>query len=100
LPDQPIQWGQTELLSIEENKETNGNAFVVYPNPAKGILFVQTRRATSLPDQNEYRITNMMGQTLLQGRITVETQQIDISDLPAGMYFISLANITQKFIVK
>ena len=50
--------------------------------------------------KNEYRITNLMGQTLLQGRIETENQQIDISALPAGMYFITFAGETQKFVVR
>ena len=74
--------------------------FAVYPNPTTGVLFVETRRATSLPDQTEYRITNPMGQTLLQGHITNETQQINIEKLPAGMYFITIAGETQKFVVQ
>ena len=72
----------------------------VYPNPANGILFVETRRATSLPAETEYRITNPMGQTLLYGYITNETQQINIEKLPAGMYFITIAGETRKFVVK
>jgi hypothetical protein len=39
-----------------------------------------------------------MGQTLLQGRISAETQQIDITNLPAGMYFISVGETTLKFV--
>ena len=39
-----------------------------------------------------------MGQTLLQGHITDETQQIDIANLPAGMYFISVGEQTKKFV--
>ena len=68
----------------------------VYPNPAKGILFVETRRATSQPDPT-YRITNLLGQNLLQGHITDQTQQIDIADLPIGMYFINVGEQTVKF---
>jgi hypothetical protein len=41
-----------------------------------------------------------MGQTLLQGAITAETQQIDISSLRAGMYFISVGEQSKKFVVK
>jgi hypothetical protein len=41
-----------------------------------------------------------MGQTLLQGHITAETQQVDIADLPSGMYFISVGEQTVKFVVK
>jgi hypothetical protein len=70
----------------------------VYPNPANDVLFVETRRATSLPDQT-YRITNLMGQTLMSGQITTETQQIDVTDLPDGLYFITFAGETRKFVV-
>ena len=97
LPDQPIQWGQTGFLSVEENKETNGNAFVIYPNQTNGILFVETQGRATLPDQT-YCITNIMGQTLRQGTITEETQQINIESLPAGMYFINVSDISQKFV--
>ena len=80
----------------EDGPSTGSGTFTVYPNPTDGILFVQTLRATSLPDQT-YRITNLMGQTLLKGRISAETQQIDISILPEGMYFISVGETTRKF---
>ena len=81
----------------EDGPSTGSGTFTVYPNPTNGILFVQTLHATSLPDQT-YRITNLMGQTLLQGHISAETQQIDISNLPAGMYFISVDETTWKFV--
>jgi hypothetical protein len=57
-------------------------------------------RATSLPAEQKYRITNLMGQTVLSGNITAENQQINIKRLPAGMYFITIGNATQKFVVK
>ena len=84
----------------ENGPSTDSGTLTVYPNPANGILFVETRRATSLLDQNEYRITNLMGQTLLQGTITTETQQINIEKLPAGMYFITFAGQTRKLIIE
>ena len=83
----------------EDGPSTGSGTFAVYPNPTDGILFVQTLRATSLPNQT-YRITNLMGQTLLQGRISAETQQIDISTLPSGMYFISMGETTLKFVIR
>ena len=83
----------------ENGPSTGSGALVVYPNPANDVLFVETRRATSLPDPT-YRVTNMMGQTLLQGTITEEIQQINVASLHAGMYFVSVGGQTIKFVVK
>lgn len=79
--------------------EENEVGFSIYPNPSNGILFVQTLRATSLPAQT-YRITNLMGQTLMMGQITAETQQIDVANLPNGMYFIDIDGFVRKFVVE
>ena len=84
----------------ENGPSTGSGTFMVYPNPANGILFVETRHGTSLPAENQYRITNLMGQTLLQGTIIDGIQQINIESLPAGMYFITCAGETLKFVVK
>ena len=83
----------------EDGPSTGSGAFVVYPNPANNILFVETRLIASLPDQT-YRITNLIGQTLLTGNISAETQQIDISTLPSGMYFINVGETTLKFVIR
>ena len=97
----------SDIHSIDEDGPSTpstgsgtAGALVVYPNPTNGVLFVETRHGTSLPDQTAYIITNLMGQTLLQGRISAETQQIDVSTLPAGLYFISVGETTLKFVVK
>ena len=89
-----------ELHGIEDGPSTpSTGTLVVYPNPTDGVLFVETRRATSLHD-NTYRITNLMGQTLLAGQITAETQQIDVTALPQGMYFVMVGDTTRKIVVK
>ncbi|MBO6024991.1 MAG: leucine-rich repeat domain-containing protein [Bacteroidales bacterium] len=85
----------------ENGPATGSGTFTVYPNPTNGVLFVETRHGTSLPDQTAYRITNLTGQTLLQGNITAKTQQINIESLPDGMYFIIFAGEkTVKFVVQ
>ena len=89
------------LHGLEENGPSTGpGAFMVYPNPANGVLFVETHGRASLPVETEYRITNLMGQTVLSGLINAEKQQIDISRLPAGMYFINVGDGTWKFVVR
>ena len=85
----------SELQGLDEPMDDT--AFAVYPNPANNILFVETQCIASQPTTT-YRITNLMGQTVLSGNITAENQQIDISSLPAGMYFISVSEQTRKFV--
>ena len=93
----------SEVHGIEEDGPSTGSGtagtFTVYPNPTNGVLFVETRRATSLPDQT-YRIANLMGQTVLSGNIIADNQQINVSSLPQGMYFITFAGETRKFVVR
>jgi hypothetical protein len=81
------------------DEPTDDAVFAVYPNPTNGVLFVETVCTPSLPAET-YRISDPMGQTLLQGNITAETQQINIENLPAGMYFITVAGETRKFVVE
>ena len=90
----------SEVHGVDEDGPSTGSgAFTVYPNPTDGVLFVETRHGTSLPDQT-YRITNLMGQTLMTGQITADNQQINVSSLPQGMYFITFAGETRKFVVR
>jgi hypothetical protein len=83
----------------EDDPSTGSGTLAVYPNPASNVLFVETVCTPSLPDQT-YRITNLMGQTLLQGHVNAETQQIDIANLTKGMYFITVGGQTMKFVVE
>jgi len=52
------------------------------------------------PTAQTYRITNIVGQTLLQGGINDETLQIDVTGLAEGMYFVTVAGETRKFVVR
>jgi len=82
-----------DTTNVEEIEDENG--FAVYPNPSHNVLFVLSDNINS-----EYRVTNLMGQTLMIGEITSETQQIDASSLPEGMYFITIGGSTTKFLKK
>ena len=83
----------------EDGHSTGSGTFTVYPNPTHGVLVVETRRAMSLPAET-YHITNLMGQTVQTGSLNAETQQINVSALPQGMYFISVGDMTRKFVVR
>ena len=83
-------------MEVDENAEAS---FAVYPNPTKGILYVETVHAPSLQGQTEYRITNLLGQTVKSGNISSDNQQIDMRDLNQGFYFITIGETTQKIII-
>ena len=86
---------------IEDGPSTGSGALTLYPNPTDDVLFVRLPQCDSpTTDKTEYRITNLTGQTLLHGNINAENQQIDISALPSGMYFITVGEQTVKFVVK
>ena len=98
-----IAWSECldkDVLAIDEN---NAMEIKVYPNPTKGVLFVETCHGASLPAKTEYFITNVTGQTLLSGHITEETQKIDVSSLAEGMYFVRIQRnsevTTKKFTI-
>ena len=83
-----IAWSEClekEVTRVDEAKVTETK---VYPNPANGILFIETNQGTSSPKAKGYCVTSLTGQTLLSGPVTEGIQQIDISRLASGMYFI------------
>lgn len=88
--------------AVEEN-EISEIGYVVYPNPSNGIIFVGTDTPLVSTDTfdvslQEYLITNPMGQTIMTGKIASDNQQIDVSSLPEGMYFVTISNATTKFL--
>ena len=80
------QWGVDDV---------NVGGFRVYPNPVDDVITVETQ---SLAPLQQYDITNLMGQTLMTGRLDDEKQQINLSEIPAGMYFLRVNGITVKFV--
>ena len=79
-----------EVHGVEEGDDMG---FLIYPNPTDGIITVEMRCNASL--LQEYRITNILGQTVKSGHITADRQQIDVHDLTEGMYFIIVGGKTK-----
>ena len=89
----------SEVHGVEEDGPSTGSGtLTVYPNPTNGILTIH--HSSFSIHHSLFRITNFMGQTLLTGQIAAENQQIDVSSLPQGMYFITFAGETRKFVVR
>ena len=77
-------------VSIAENNEI---AFVMYPNPAKDFVTIESAMDAVV------KIYSVNGQMLSQQNISEGISTIDLSNLNAGMYFISV-NETMVKVVK
>lgn len=91
-----------DLTGVGENLVAEG--FRLYPNPTDGMVIVETQGIASQPS---YRITNVLGQTLMMGRLegNGDTTQhavttINVSSLPSGLYLITVGDATRKLVVK
>ena len=80
-----------DITGVSENETAEG--FRVFPSPTSGMV-------TIVGGVGEYRITNVIGQILMTGTILGEHQQLDLSRLPAGMYFVTVGEMTRKLLVK
>ena len=78
--------------------ETTADDIMVYPNPANDIIYVETFPETS--QISDFQIINILGETVLSGPITSESKQIDVSNLPAGLYLLNIADKSVKIVVK
>jgi len=97
----------SEVHGVEEDGPSTGSGtFTVYPNPTNGVLTIHHSELTTSNashfriHHSEFQIANLMGQTVLSGNINAENQQIDVSSLPQGMYFITVGEATRKFVVR
>jgi len=72
----------------------------IYPNPANDYLMINT----TINENLNIEIYTIKGQSVMSADCTnnASEMRVDISQLPAGMYFISIANdqnnITKKFV--
>ncbi len=66
----------------------------VAPNPFQNELNIQT----TLPNVQGYRLTNLQGITVQEGRL--QHNIIGVQDLPAGVYFITVYNSDQQIVQK
>ncbi|MEM1325744.1 MAG: T9SS type A sorting domain-containing protein [Bacteroidota bacterium] len=64
------------------------NTVTVFPNPTENLLHIRTESALGRP--YEVELTDLSGQVRLSTTFRNNVQQIAVSQLPKGMYFLSL----------
>jgi uncharacterized protein (TIGR02145 family) len=71
-----------------ENDEIDMNLTIsAYPNPSNTFVTINSQNDT---ESSTYAIFNSMGQQVLAGKLEGKTNNIDISDLEAGIYLIQI----------
>jgi len=66
-----------------------------YPNPVIDILILETDEK-----QQMYQVINMQGEVVLNGNITAVLQEIDFTNLPNGVYLLSVDQKQTHKIIK
>jgi len=93
----PALSGEGLKLPLPPEEQT-GFEIQLYPNPASSSIMVQLDGNNSLG--KKMYICNHLGQIIKMLVVTAKLQQIDISALHAGLYFIQLEGVGSKKFVK
>ena len=80
------------VTSVEQESETDDN-YIVYPVPADNYINVSRK---NIPDETDYSLINQWGQRVLSGRLPGEGNQINLTDLPSGVYYLKIGSPTLK----
>lgn len=82
-------------LSITDNDLAQ--VVSIYPNPVNQILYIKLKQEAS------YELFNNLGQTVLTGKLRIDTNTLDVSNLHSGLYLIKINNtmgsVTKKIII-
>ena len=77
----------SKMVGIEEQVANSGGV-VIYPNPSTGIFHIEFKN-----NQNAtITVVNVLGETVLEKKISGSTETLDLNAAPAGVYFYQVAN--------
>ena len=77
---------EDKILNVDKNGLTADLGWQVYPNPCKDKIHV----SNSLENMFTVQIINLNGEVVLQKTDYSVNNEIDISDIPNGMYFVKI----------
>lgn len=77
------------ITSLSNNKELK-----LFPNPANNLINLY------MPENAEIMIINMSGKMVFQQNVNIGLNNIDISNLPSGIYFVKMQSKTTNEILK
>jgi len=82
---------------------TSENNWNVYPNPASSIVIVTASPdALISPDsyrEQQFQLFNAYGQEVKIQNLVIGKNEINISNLPSGIYFLKIGNTAKKILI-
>ncbi|MBN8692144.1 MAG: T9SS type A sorting domain-containing protein [Bacteroidetes bacterium] len=82
-------------VGISESEKLN-SSISVYPNPAASKLFVEMKN--ELSSEIELNLRNIDGRKIKSLRLTNKKQEIDLSEISSGIYFVEIGS--EKSIIR
>jgi subtilisin family serine protease len=77
--------------------ENETSAFSVYPNPATDIVTIVGTHRVRPHETTKIELMDIHGQLM---KIDVKNNQIDVSNIPNGVYFIKIGENTSKLVIE
>lgn len=93
---QDIGCHETKFVATISTPKIAAKPFTIYPNPCSNNLTLHIEKQ-HLPSQ--FKVLNQYGQSLLNGPISKEKQDIDMSSIAPGCYILLVENLGQQTIL-
>lgn len=97
--DMDGQFDYSNIIALDNRELAD---ITVFPSPAEDMITVSLVKKPSAA--MDVTVRNAVGKVVLVTEISKKVETLDVSDLPGGMYFISMIidgeNVVQKFSVK
>lgn len=87
----------TVTLPVGINDLEASNDFVVFPNPSKGVFTIQQNVFTKT---TTVEVLNLLGERVYSSSANKQSQRIDLSNAPKGVYFVKLTDGTKSKVKK
>lgn len=90
---------QSQCLVLAVNEHEQESNFRVFPNPANNAIEV----VNNFAQEQEFRITNLLGETVIKERLLPGTYFVSVSHLTTGVYHLSFSNsshsVSRKLVI-
>lgn len=80
--------------TVEETKEISFGDFKVYPNPAHSFITVELQHPISVVS---FKLIDLTGKQVLTQKLNTSYTQINIHELPRGIYFYELISEKERY---